>query len=162
MTVSFIQLKFSVTPNGILHKVKWKYSHYWNTQVKQYDHHIKSLRHWCFWTVVLEKTLESPLDCKEIQLVHPKGDQSWIFIWRTDAEAEAPIFWPPDLKRWPTGKDPDAGRDWKYKEKRQQRMRWLDSIINSIDMNLSKLQEMMENRGDSGATVHRVSQSRTW
>ena len=116
MTVSFIQLKFSVTPNGILHKVKWKYSHYWNTQVKQYDHHIKSLRHWCFWTVVLEKTLESPLDCKEIQLVHPKGDQSWIFIWRTDAEAEAPILKPPDGKNWLARKDPDAGKDWRQEE----------------------------------------------
>ena len=65
----------------------------------------------CFWTVVLEKTLESPLDCKEIQPVHPKGDQSWICIGRTDAEAEAPIIWPPDVKNWLTEKDPDAGKD---------------------------------------------------
>ena len=67
---------------------------------------------WCFWTVVLEKTLESPLDCKEVQLVHPKGDQSWIFIGRTDAEAETPILWPPDVKNWPVWKDPNAGKDW--------------------------------------------------
>ena len=67
---------------------------------------------WCFWTVVLEKTLESPLDCKEIQLVHPKGNQSWIFIGRTDAEAETPILWPPDAKSWFIGKDPDAGKNW--------------------------------------------------
>ena len=72
---------------------------------------------WCFWTVVLEKTLESPLDCNEIQPVHPKGDQSWMFIGRTDAEAEVPIFWPPNEKNWLTGKDPDAGRDWGQEEK---------------------------------------------
>ena len=68
-------------------------------------------KNWCFWTVVLEKTLESPLDCKEIQLVHPNGDQSWVFIGRTDAEAESPILWPPDAKRWLIWKDPDAGKD---------------------------------------------------
>ena len=71
----------------------------------------------CFWTVVLEKILESPLDCKEIQSVHPKGNQSWIFIGRTDAEAEAPILWPPDVKNWLIGKDPDAGKDWRQEEK---------------------------------------------
>ena len=69
-------------------------------------------KNWCFWIVVLEKTLESPLDCKEIKPVNPKGDQSSIFIGRTDAEAEAPILWPPDAKSWLTGKDPDAGNDW--------------------------------------------------
>ena len=74
-------------------------------------------KNWCFWTVVLEKTLESLLDCKEIQLVHPKGNQSWIFIGRTDAEAEAPILWPPDAKNWLIGKDPDAGEDWRQEEK---------------------------------------------
>ena len=76
-----------------------------------------ALKNWCFWTVVLEKTLESPLDCKEIQPVHPKGDQSWIFIGRTDAEAEAPILWPPDAKNWLIRKDPDAGKDWRQEEK---------------------------------------------
>ena len=74
-------------------------------------------KNWCFWTVVLEKTLESPLDCKEIQPVHPKGDQSWMFIGSTDAEAEAPILSPPDAKNWLTGEDPDAGKDWRQKEK---------------------------------------------
>ena len=73
-------------------------------------------RNWCFWTVVLEKTLESPLDCKEIQPVNPKGNQSWIFIGRTDAEAEA-IIWPPDVKNWLIWKDPDAGKDWRKEEK---------------------------------------------
>ena len=74
-------------------------------------------KNWFFWTVVLEKTLESPLDCKEIQPVHPKGDQSWIFIGRTNAEAETPIFWPPDVKNWLIGKDPDAEKDWRWEEK---------------------------------------------
>ena len=74
-------------------------------------------KNWCFWTVVLEKILESPLDFMEIQQVHPKGNQSWIFTGRTDAEAETPIFWPLDLKNWLTGKDPDAGKDWRQEEK---------------------------------------------
>ena len=74
-------------------------------------------KNWCFWTVVLEKTLESPLDCKEIQPVHPKGGQSWVFIGRTDFEAETPILWPPDAKSWLICKDPDAGRDWGQEEK---------------------------------------------
>ena len=74
-------------------------------------------KNWCFWTVVLEKTLESPLDCKEIQPVHPKGNQSWMFIGRTDAEAETPIIRPPDVKNWLIGKDPHAGKDWRQEEK---------------------------------------------
>ena len=73
-----------------------------------------ALKNWFFWTVVLENTLESPLDCKEIQLVHPKGNQSWIFVRRTDAEA--PVLWPPDGKNWLIGKDPDAGKDWRQEE----------------------------------------------
>ena len=72
---------------------------------------------WCFWTVVLEKSLDSPLDCKEINPVHPKGNQSWLFIGRTDAEAETPILWPPDAKNWLIWKDPDAGKDWRQEEK---------------------------------------------
>ena len=75
------------------------------------------LKNSCFWTVVLEKTLESPLDCKEIQPIHPKGDQSWVFIGRTDVEGETPILWPPDANNWLTGKDPDAGKDWRHEEK---------------------------------------------
>ena len=74
-------------------------------------------KNWCFWTVVLEKTLESPLDCKEIQPVHPKGDQSWVFIGRTDVEVETPILWPPDAMSWLIWKDPDAGKDWGQEEK---------------------------------------------
>ena len=74
-------------------------------------------KNWCFWTVVLVKTLENPLDCKEIQLVHPEGDQSWVFIGRTDAEAETPVIWPPHEKSWLIGKDPDAGRYWGQEKK---------------------------------------------
>ena len=74
-------------------------------------------KNWCFWTVVLEKTLESPLDCKEIQLVHPEGNQSWIFIGRTDVKVETPKLWPPDAKSWLIWKDPNAGKDWRWKEK---------------------------------------------
>ena len=73
-------------------------------------------KNWCFWTVVLEKTLESPLDCKEIQPVHPKGDQSWVFIGRTDVEVETPILWPPDAKSWLIWKEPDAGKEWGQEE----------------------------------------------
>ena len=82
---------------------------------------------WCFWTVVLEKTLESPLDCKEIQPVHPKGDQSWVFIGRTDAEAETPILWPPHAKSWLIGKDPDVGKDWRQEEKGMTEDGWMAS-----------------------------------
>ena len=95
------------------------------------------LKNWCFWTVVLEKTLESPLDCKEIQPVHPKGNQSWIFIGRIDVEAETPILWSPDVKNWIIWKDPDSGKDWRWEEKDQQRMRWLNGITDSMDMSLS-------------------------
>ena len=75
------------------------------------------LKNWCFWTVVLENTLDNPLDCKKIQTVHPKGNQSWIFIGRTDAEAETPILWPPDVNNWLIRKDPDAGKDWRQEKK---------------------------------------------
>ena len=86
-------------------------SHVWIWELDHKESWVP--KNWCFWTVVLEKTLESPLDCKEIQPVHPKGNQSWISTERTDVEAEAPILWPPDAKNWLIGKDPDAGKDWR-------------------------------------------------
>ena len=90
-------------------------SHVWMWELDYKESWV--LKNWCFWTVVLEKTFESPLDCKEIQPVHLNGNQSWIFIGRTDAEAEIPIIWPPDMKKWLIWKDPDAGKDWGQEEK---------------------------------------------
>ena len=116
----------------------------------------------CFWTVVLEKTLEGPFDCKEIQPVHPKGDQSWVFIGRTDVEAETPILWPPDAKSWLIGKDPDAGKDWGQEEKGRQRMRWLDGITDSVGMGLGRLRQLVMDREAWYAVIHGVAKSRTW
>ena len=105
-----------------------------------------ALKNWCFWTVVLEKTLESPLDYKKIQPVHPKGNQPWIFIGRTDAEAETPISWPPDAKNQLIGKDPDAGKDWRWEEKGTTEDEMVGGIINVMDMSLRRLWELVMDR----------------
>ena len=110
-------------------------------------------KNWCFQTMELQKTLESPLGWKEIKPVNPKGNRPWIFTGRTDAEAEAPILWPPDAKSWLTGKHPDAGKDWRQEEKGTSGDEWLDSITDSVDMDLSKLQEITEDRGAWHAKV---------
>ena len=115
------------------------------------------MKNWCFWTVVLEKTLESPLNCKEIKSVSPKGNQSWIFTWRTDAEAEIPIFWATwceELTHWK--------RSWFWERLKaggegDDRMGWLDGITDSMDMNLNKLQEMVKNRETWRSAVHGVA-----
>ena len=120
-------------------------------------------KNWCFWTVVLEKTLDSPLDIKEIRPVNPKGNQPWIFVGRNNAEVEASIIWSPDSKSQFIGKDPDARKDWRQEAKGMTEDRMIGwHFTNSMDMSLSKLREIMKGREAWCAVLRGVTKSWTW
>ena len=139
-------------------KASFPSSHVWMWELDHKEGWM--LKNWCFWTVMLEKTLESPLPCKEIQPVSTTGNWSWIFIGRTDAEAESPVLWPPNSKSQIIRKDPDAGKDWRQEKKRT--VKWLDGTTDSMDMSFSKLLLLVKDREAWRVAVHVVAKCQTW
>ena len=142
------------------HSYGFSSSHLWMRELNYKESWAP--KNWCFWTVVLEKTLENPLDCKEIHPVHPKGDQSWVFIAKIDVEAETPILWPPDVKNWLIWKDPDAGKYWRWEEKgtTEDEMVGWHHQLNGHE-SLSQLRVLVMNREDNHPVVHGVAKSWT-
>ena len=147
-------------PTQALWSIGFSSNHVWIWELDRKESWV--LKDLCFWSVVLETTLESPLECKEIQPVHPKGNQFWIFIGGTDAEAETPILWPPDVKNWLIGKAPDAGKDWRQEEKgiTEEEMVGWHHWLNGLG--LFKLWEMVKDREACFTEVHGVAKRYDW